>query len=300
MRTIILTITLSFSILFAQGITNTLGGDTSSDQFIVENNSGTGILTATGDGKVGIGLANPMRILDVDGSISLRTGTQANSGMWLTNTSGVEEWFVGTTNNAGVNQAGFYKGGWRLIVEDYGNIGVGTTFPSEKLTVKMGGTTWGSPHFALEASGSTNKWDFTVGGADKLYIGYNESSKVVVQPDGKVGIGTTSPNADLQVNGDVKIGENGSVFQEIRHIQGTFPSGSRTVTIALPTGFNSVNTRVLSYEVESGTGKWFGQGHALQEEHIYYTLEGSQLTLWVPGFNDYFTGKPYRLVIMRF
>ncbi len=59
----------------AQGITNTLGGSTSADKFIVENNSGSQVLTVTGEGNVGIGNNSPTYKLDIAGKIGIN-GTQ--------------------------------------------------------------------------------------------------------------------------------------------------------------------------------------------------------------------------------
>ena len=56
----ILTITiLTMGIINAQGITNTLGGNTSADKFIIENSNSDAGLVVTGEGKVGIGTLNP-------------------------------------------------------------------------------------------------------------------------------------------------------------------------------------------------------------------------------------------------
>jgi hypothetical protein len=76
-----------------------------------------------------------------------------------------------------------------------GNMKVGfdDPLPSEQLAVKMAGTTWSDHHFALVASASDDTWDFTVGTNNRLYVGYNEVSKFVMQTSGNVGIGNTNP-----------------------------------------------------------------------------------------------------------
>ena len=99
----------------------------------------------------------------------------------------------------GVGHAGYFVGHTFFS----GNVGIGKDYPTEKLIVKVGGPLWSDPHFAIEAVGTTNKWDFTVGASDILYIGFNESTKVVVDTDGKVGIGTGSPQGKLDVNGAI-------------------------------------------------------------------------------------------------
>ncbi len=80
----------------AQGITNTLGGGSDSDRFIIENSTGGKILTATGHGNVGISVVNPVFKLDVGGTSNMqgfRLPTGANSGYVLTSDgSGIGTW----------------------------------------------------------------------------------------------------------------------------------------------------------------------------------------------------------------
>ncbi len=89
-----------------------------------------------------------------------------------------------------------------------GQVGINTKSPGENLVVKMGGTTWADPHFALENSATTDKWDMTIGNNKKLFLGYNESSNIVIDTMGKVGIGTVSPSGELHVSG-----EDGVLFE---------------------------------------------------------------------------------------
>ena len=181
-------------------------------------------VTVLKNGKVGIGTTTPGQALDVIGSVKAKTAlivgiNSASTGaVRIANNSGIVGRNVANSNdlwllvpgsddnvylgylNSIVFRAGATE---RMRITNSGNVGIGNSNPLEKLVVKMGGTTWGSPHFALEASGSTNKWDFTVGGSDRFYIGYNESSKFVIDTDGNVGIGTIGPAGKLDVNGSI-------------------------------------------------------------------------------------------------
>jgi len=86
----------SLALLNAQGITNTLGGGSDSDRFIIENSTGGKILTATGIGNVGISVVNPAFKLDVSGIANVngfRMPTGANNGYVLTsNGTGTGTW----------------------------------------------------------------------------------------------------------------------------------------------------------------------------------------------------------------
>jgi len=87
-----------------------------------------------------------------------------------------------------------------------GNVGIGTTLPTtllhvdgnanirdavdtgfeEALIVKMSGGFFGSSNFALEASDSSNFWEYSIDLSNKLRLGYNESQKFAIQTDGTV------------------------------------------------------------------------------------------------------------------
>jgi hypothetical protein len=110
--------------------------------------SGIGeVLTVDNTGKVGIGTTAPTTKLEIQGAGStsvdlkvngrIQTGDAANyGGMWVSTTSNM---FMGQNN---ATQLGFYNNGaWRLVADNNGNVGIGTTSPNQKLTVN--GTIYG-------------------------------------------------------------------------------------------------------------------------------------------------------------
>jgi len=91
-----------------------------------------------------------------------------------------------------------------MVIQDNGNVGIGTTSPGEKLTVNgkialIGGdalnwiTTTGNQHLTLQSTGAS--------GAIRFYTedGGAGTEKVRIADNGNVGIGTTSPTAQLHV-----------------------------------------------------------------------------------------------------
>jgi hypothetical protein len=116
---------------------------------------------------------------------------------------------VGTWNNnadAGVS---------RMTILSNGNIGIGTTDPgSARLAVIGGnvgiGTT--SPTYKFEVSNGTQTGTFNPNSSGfmflgstsnhPLYFGVNDSTKMIINSSGNVGIGTTNPSKKLDVAGD--------------------------------------------------------------------------------------------------
>ena len=111
-----------------------------------------------------------------------------------------------------------FKGGdstsnYAIIEGDTGNFGIGTTSPSEKLSVSgnitaTSITASGRIHIAdyIEHIGDTNA-KFGFSGTDNFEIRTAGSSRLTVDSSGDVGIGTTSPGCTLDVCGVSRVDE---------------------------------------------------------------------------------------------
>jgi hypothetical protein len=182
------------------------------------------IVSATGN--VGIGTANPGAKLVVKGSgtgnVMLGEWESLNYGGISMNGSMT----VGNYNvlsslsdqNLYLNRPTGYSMNFRMnnsdqmVIASTSNVGIGTTTPVAKLTVQGAGDL--SVDLLVNGrirSNSNNggMWvsnDRFVGGLNTDQIGfYNKGWAFIVNSSHNVGIGTTSPTAKLEVNGQVKI-----------------------------------------------------------------------------------------------
>lgn len=331
--TISILTTVLTTLLNAQGITNTLGGNTANDKFIVENNSGSQVLTVTGEGNVGIGTTSPISKLhiydNVNSSLSLRlhnasTGTGAATKLYFdgSNHAGIAVFSSSHSSSANVMRIFnnrnspdgsidfVVNGGKKMVIDNTGNVGIGTTLPDAKLHIydesnellRLQGTGGSDPYISFYQNETLAAYLWSVDNhfyvrnqqPGNIYLGTNTSTDMTIGSNGNVGIGTTSPDAKLHVEGTVKIGANGLVFSEIMELTGTTHSSYHQTHIAYPTGYNSHNTRILTCEIKVSAGFWVSQGQYV-EAGMYV---GGHILISHPDASNY-QNKPYRMTLMK-
>ncbi len=157
----------------------------SADSDVRLNTQSSTVLTAKADGKVGIGTTTPTNELEVLGGgsprISLRTTSETVG-------EALELGFqVGTGVNSSANSVGIIKSvitqanpsalkgdlvfqtnsgdsvGTKMVIKDNGNVGIGTTSPSYKLSV-AGGIAAGGKVTYTKSAGSLDTTGFAVAG----------------------------------------------------------------------------------------------------------------------------------------
>jgi hypothetical protein len=175
------------------------------------------------NGNVGIGTTSPIAKLHVGGDIliedntavlSLKT-TQAGTFSSIQFESLANS---GIAGGGSVDHLSFYTASnTRMRILANGNVGIGTTSPSEKLDVdgniKLGATTGRQLMFGENKYGALRLGNNTVIGGNQavdIRTGNasvtSQSSRVFINQTGNVGVGTTSPIATLDVNGSIKMG----------------------------------------------------------------------------------------------
>ena len=221
------------SYIYHTGDTNTLFGFGGQDLFIL-NTGGGRRLTVTNteatfennlivDGNVGIGTTSPGTKLDVNGNIKSNAEFQIFTGTTdigqISNLSGALN--IQGTSTRDVSMGSDTKPQSLFIEGSNGNVGIGTTSPNAKLEVndsandiqmRLGSLTAGiSPILRLQGKNSANttnyyadieldaedgKLIFNDPGTSGGSIGQNP---MVLDSNGNVGIGTTSPSANLDI-----------------------------------------------------------------------------------------------------
>ena len=228
-------------------------------------------------------LGNQFRIEDNDPTITLKRNVASAFGGhidWLTNdnTLGFQ-----IANNALVSAAVLefnHSGVNRMVIKSDGNVGIGTTSPIEKFTLK--GT---SVNLALQADASSQnlaiKWynsaDTAIssilsntGIGDIIINPYLASNALIVKAStGNVGIGTTTPNSLLHISGSND--DSSSVYFSQLRINGT---GTYPNNIA---GLSFENSGVQQHIrfIQNGVTKFqmrYNEGNGIDNKLKYYSF----------------------------
>jgi hypothetical protein len=256
-------------------------------------------LTILQNGNVGIGTTSPTDTLQVEGSIGVGVGrdaqlTAVNNGLAIRNlVSDADMLFY--VNDGGVDTEAMRIDGATA------NVGIGTTSPSYLLhlsgtapelafTDTDGSATW-------RARAVTNNFHITETGAGDPFVIQSGAgaNALVINSSGNVGIGTASPGEKLEVSGNIKttahlvlpygeindagtdlniVGTNAVTLQSSAGTALTIPNASTNVGIGTTSPSNTL-------EVKSGSTTPFGIKNASNSTRLQVSLTNDDADIFL-------------------
>jgi hypothetical protein len=159
-------------------------GPKSADPFSIWHN-GAWRLTIDKYGQVGVGTATPEYRFDVSGRMRVKAEGLNSAGLFFGPSNESPAVFLGQSGTARSDPFAIWHGGWRLVVASTGNVGIGTTTPTDRLEV--------AGNVRLSSSGALKFSDGTsMATAAKPFALSAADSTVSVTPD--------SSGANIRVN----------------------------------------------------------------------------------------------------
>ena len=172
----------------------------SSDLVFYNTDSVTERLRINSSGNVGIGTTSPAARLHVENTNAAivyvkSTVNNQNASIWFNSNSGgtqADRWEIGTNISAGTDLEFFDRlnSVSRMVIQNDGNVGIGTISPNEKLQVA------GNIHAYAPSGIDAGLFASTAAGSTTIAIRSNGATHF---NGGNVGIGVTSPSAKLDV-----------------------------------------------------------------------------------------------------
>jgi hypothetical protein len=230
--------------------------------------SGSSLLFATGgvnekaridsSGRLGIGTSSPGQKLHIAGLGATALAVQTNSAnnnaaLHFLNSSGtIKTAFTCDTDTGAEKFYLSHNGVDALVIDSSQRVGIGTTSPQGKLEVS---NTAEAPTIRLTRPGSA---DFEFYASSETFIltdKRNSSERLRIDSSGRLGIGTSSPSALLELGGSVALGSTRAIYARY---PGDSASSART---AFEITANESGTEKATFRV-MGDGSIQGNSYA--------------------------------------
>ncbi len=203
-------------------------------------------------GYVGIGTSNPLYKLEATSSV----GGDWISRIYNTNANGYGLLVKSDSTNNNPAFGVYGNGAYRLTVLSSGNVGIGTSAPSEALQVEGNVYIHNSNATLKIQEGTAEAYTFVAGGTS-LDIKADSTTSLSIYQNGYVGIGTDVPAASLDVDGTFRIRSNQDSDDWIQW-QGVHSDGRLKLR---DNNDNNIIQLSTAYNIQAfGEGEGSGQG----------------------------------------
>ena len=262
---------LSYDFSADKSVINSYRGASGYKAFEIDGSSLS--LNANSGGNVGIGTTSPGSKLEVsgdvrvshgagslyfdtnsrlysDGSYSILTDLDGNPRAYFAKAAGDvgnSYYDLGNNSNAAHHFRSALGAADLMVIKNGGNVGIGTTSPTSKLTIVTDG------NYEIESSGISG-FDITTPATNGGYLALSSrrGTGIFIDTSNNVGIGTSTPSSSykLDVNGDVRVSGNISAkYQDVAEwVPASEQLSAGTVVVLDSTKSNQVTSSSVSYD----------------------------------------------------
>ena len=204
----------------------------------------------------------------------------------------------------------------RMVIDNAGNVGIGTISPTKRLEVAagdaslalfgpnlsggmlyIGASTNQATALAAQVISTNGNLHIDPAPSKNIYLGYYQARDMYINPNGGfVGIGTTSPSTTFEVNGYSKLG-NDAPAVKFKKLTGT-TAPVEGASVLIPHGLNNLKIISVSVIVLNASSEWVGHNSQLGGNNFTWKSTGTNIEVFnIFGSSAAILSKSIRILI---